>query len=146
MKIRTWDLNAKSFHLIPILVTRPYTQLETVFVALHPASLVSWEGGHLSRQHNAAKFPEFRPPPQSTPDRQFSSTKTVRVSPCHDLRKIWLVGIIRQSYGNFSKWISDLDCPFGYKSETKFLRSKAFEILACCPEVSQKRSFSTQDF
>ncbi|GFV31620.1 uncharacterized protein TNCV_691941 [Trichonephila clavipes] len=57
----------------------------------------------------------------------FSRTKTVKVSPCHGLRKTWSVGIIRQSYGNFSNWISDLDCPFGDKSGTKFSRSKAFE-------------------
>ncbi|GFS80186.1 hypothetical protein TNCV_3446931 [Trichonephila clavipes] len=52
-----------------------------------------------------------------------------KVIPYHGLRKIWLLGIIRQSYGNFSNRISDSDCPFQDKSGTKFSRSKAFMSL-----------------
>ncbi|GFV60203.1 uncharacterized protein TNCV_1924451 [Trichonephila clavipes] len=72
---------------------------------------------------------DFRSPPQSTPDRHFSRSKNARVSLCHGLRKIWSVGTIRQSYGKFLNWTSDLDCLFGDKSGTKFSRSKAFKAF-----------------
>ncbi|GFX72803.1 uncharacterized protein TNCV_4063981 [Trichonephila clavipes] len=74
--------------------------------------------------------------------RTFSRTKTVKASPSHGLRKIWSVEIIRQSYGNFLNWISDLDCPFGDKSGTMFSRFKAFENLVCSPDIHQIGTFS----
>ncbi|GFU89602.1 hypothetical protein TNCV_4599151 [Trichonephila clavipes] len=154
MKIQTWDLNAMPFHLILVISCKvtgvseisdshipPLNATGDYFHCLRACEFSYWDGagGHKGRPALSGKisgtfkirFWILLHHPEVHQKGTFHAPRLIRVSSCNRLRKIWLFGIIRQSYGEFRNRISHSDCPLQDKSGTKFSRSKAFKISSC---------------